>query len=43
MSGWWVVPALLFGVGIGAYIERYRWLTWARREHPDEAKGVTWL
>lgn len=42
MSPLWLIPTALFFTGIGAYIERYRWLEWAKRTHPDEA-DTSWL
>jgi hypothetical protein len=42
VSGWWLIPVLFFGVSIGAAVERYRWMSWARREHPEEV-DTTWL
>jgi hypothetical protein len=42
VSAWFLIPAFLFGVGAGAYIERWRWLGWAYRNHPDEV-DTTWM
>jgi hypothetical protein len=36
LSALYLFPAFLLGLGIGGYIERYRWLSWAKRKHPDE-------
>jgi hypothetical protein len=40
----WLLLLAVFvtGLGVGGYVERYRWLAWARREHPDEV-DTTWL
>jgi hypothetical protein len=42
---WWLIPAVLFGMGVGGYIERYRWVMWAWRNHPEQAdrEGLGWL
>jgi hypothetical protein len=41
----WLIPAVLLGAGVGGYTERYRWVSWARRNHPEqaEAERLTWL
>ena len=33
---------LFVGAAIGALVERHRWLSWAKRNHPDEV-DVSWL
>lgn len=42
VSAWVAIAAFLLGVGLGAYVERFRWLAWARREHPEEV-DTSWL
>jgi hypothetical protein len=42
VSPLWLIPTLFLGMGIGAYVERWRWLGWAKRKHPDEV-DVSWL
>lgn len=42
MSWPYGLPLFLLGIGIGAYIERFRWLAWARREVPEKV-DTKWL
>lgn len=42
MGALWLLATFLSGIGIGAYIERYRWLSWAKRNHPEEI-DTSWL
>ncbi len=30
------------GLAVGALVERWRWIRWAERNHPDEV-DTTWL
>jgi hypothetical protein len=34
-----IVFALALGGYVGGLTERHRWVTWARRNHPEQAKA----
>lgn len=42
MSYLFASALFMSGVGVGAYIERGRWLAWAKREVPEKV-DTKWL